>query len=170
MPNQFNKTHITRAQWLINAIANHDSDECLMWPFGRHSADRPKHQRCGSCRFLGVQTHAHRAAFYVAYGRWPLPIGRHTCDTPLCINPRHVIEGTHADNVRDRVERGRTVVLKGESHYCVKLTEGNVREILGVYQQGIRQGGALSLAKKFHVSVATISDIGTRRTWRHISI
>lgn len=35
-------------------------------------------------------------------------VARHTCDNPRCINPEHIIPGTHADNNRDRAERGRS--------------------------------------------------------------
>lgn len=33
---------------------------------------------------------------------------RHTCDTPLCVNPRHLIQGTDQDNARDCAKRGRS--------------------------------------------------------------
>lgn len=33
---------------------------------------------------------------------------RHTCDNPRCINPKHLIGGSIADNNKDRVERGRS--------------------------------------------------------------
>ena len=51
-------------------------------------------------------TLAHRVAFYLTRGYWPINT-RHTCDTPLCCNPDHLIEGTQADNIHDCITRGR---------------------------------------------------------------
>ncbi|MGA8310985.1 MAG: hypothetical protein WB755_13210 [Terriglobales bacterium] len=48
--------------------------------------------------FEGKGVLVHRLAFRLTYGHWPTPVGRHSCGTPLCFNPRHVIERarTHA--------------------------------------------------------------------------
>lgn len=32
---------------------------------------------------------------------------RHTCDIELCVNPAHLVKGTHKDNTRDAIDRGR---------------------------------------------------------------
>jgi hypothetical protein len=51
---------------------------------------------------------AHRIAYTIAVGEIPEGyLARHTCDNPPCCNPQHIIPGTHKDNTRDAIERGR---------------------------------------------------------------
>lgn len=51
--------------------------------------------------------YAHKVSYEMAYGSagdaWVL----HRCDTPRCVNPRHLFLGTHTDNMRDKIEKGR---------------------------------------------------------------
>ena len=52
---------------------------------------------------------AHRVAYECFVG--PIPAGLHvlhSCDHPACVNPQHLHVGTHAQNMREAVERGRT--------------------------------------------------------------
>lgn len=51
-------------------------------------------------------TTAHRMSFFLTRHRWPENT-RHKCDTPLCVRPKHLIEGTQLDNVLDCIKRGR---------------------------------------------------------------
>ncbi|AYB69857.1 HNH endonuclease [Mycobacterium phage LittleLaf] len=88
---------------------------------------------------------------------------RHTCDTPLCRKPSHLISGTHADNVADKIERGREA--RGSGHGLAKVNEASVLEIRERYAAGADQR---TLARLFGVSQATISLIVNRKTWTHI--
>lgn len=49
----------------------------------------------------------HREVFFLVNGFYP-DVVRHSCDNPICIEPSHLIDGTNLDNIRDRVERGRS--------------------------------------------------------------
>jgi hypothetical protein len=53
--------------------------------------------------------YAHRVALEEKLGR-PLRPGMkalYTCDNPPCVNPEHLYEGTHGQNMRDMIDRGR---------------------------------------------------------------
>ncbi len=57
---------------------------------------------------LGRRIRAHRLAYRVFKGLIPRGmIVRHSCDTPECINPAHLLMGTRQENACDMVERGR---------------------------------------------------------------
>ena len=84
----------------------------------------------GLFRLNGKQHKAHRAAFMMYCG--DIQDGMfvcHTCDTPSCVNPRHLFVGTHEENMLDMKKKGRGNGAKGESHPKAKLTIPQVIEI-----------------------------------------
>lgn len=94
-------------------------------------------------------------------------VARHTCDVPACINPDHLISGTHADNVRDMDVRNRRVSVPsyGTKHGLSKLTEADVRTI----RQQRAEGATLKeIGRRFGINESTVSQVCKRKTWKHV--
>lgn len=83
----------------------------------------------GQIRIAGRTLLAHRVSWELVHG--PLPVVEkyhdaevmHACDNPACVRPEHLELGTHADNLRDMVNRGRHFsrtrperIARGERH------------------------------------------------------
>jgi len=112
--------------------------------------------------------YAHRLSYEIYNGA--IPDGLcvcHTCDTPLCVNPKHLWIGSRADNAHDRHKKGRTNVPKGNTHPRAILTEIQVLEIRNKAKPFICT--QRELAKKYNVSKDTIKAVLDRKTWKHVT-
>lgn len=109
----------------------------------------------------------HRYAFEQIHGHSP-EVVLHKCDNPPCCNPEHLIGGTHADNVADRVSKGRTRTgqIHGEANNFAKLTADQVLAIRAAYAAGgITQ---TDLARQYNVTQSAIYLIVNRKKWSHL--
>lgn len=92
----------------------------------------------GSVRYLGQRTSSHRAAYCSASGVYLDSIKdfvvRHKCDNPRCVNPDHLELGSHADNMLDRGERGRTA--RGEKSGVCKYSDKEVTDVFNLRAAG----------------------------------
>ena len=109
--------------------------------------------------------YAHVVAWELEYGE---PAGdrvvRHDCDTALCVRPSHLLIGTHADNVADKVTRNRQ--SRGSQHGIAKLTEDKVLELRALYATGA--WSQKRLARHFSIAQGNVSLIVNRKAWTHI--
>lgn len=95
----------------------------------------------------------------------------HSCDTPSCINPKHLRVGSQKSNMRDcwAKGRGRKDVFQhmlsirrsqvGVANIKAKLTEAQVLQIRSSKENGP------TLAARYSVTRETIYAIKTRKTW-----
>ena len=154
-------------------VVKRGPDECWLWT-GRRANTR---QRYGRVQWKGVLIPAHRVAYELTYGPTDAPLIRHTCDTEDCVNPRHLIPGTVAQNNADCIERGRAKPPTGEGHGNSKLTDNAVRDIRcratrvvgGAHRLEPGKVAHAVLAKEYGVSKATISMALNGVQWKHIS-
>lgn len=83
---------------------------------------------------------------------------RHRCDNPRCVNPAHLEEGSHKDNVADCIIRGRRP-KPGEDHYNARLSDEDVATIRARYRPRCPVNGQTALAKEFGVTQPHVSAI-----------
>ena len=134
----------------------------------------------GAFRFEGKLWHAHRLAYLFIHGHIPTrKMVLHRCDVPACVNPAHLYLGTQLENIRDRVERGRSahgnqiwsrahpeMVLRGEANPLHKLSELQVMELRRLYA-----GGNMSyrrLATRFGIWQGSVRRIVKGIAWKHV--
>lgn len=133
------------------------TDGCWLWISGLdkdgYGAFRAEHN--------GV-THqrAHRYSYALHKGKIPRLLSVcHTCDVRACVNPDHLFLGTNAENVDDKMAKGRHRTINGENHYRARLTEGQARAIL------LDPRPHTQIANSYNVSRTTISSLKARYSW-----
>ena len=129
--------------------------DCWIWQaasFGRYGAFGPT---------PGTAVGAHRVAWELANG--PIPAGLfvcHKCDTPLCVNPRHLYLGTPKQNSEDMVTKQRQ--NQGEARPNAKLTNVQVLAIR------LDPRAQRKIAADYGISQTLVCYIKTNRNWKAV--
>ncbi len=112
----------------------------------------------------GSNKRAHRIAWELVEGEiFSGLCVLHTCDTPLCVNPKHLSLGTRGDNIRDSKAKGRN--QRGDGHYNSKLKAYQISLIRWFRDRGLMYK---DIARLYEVHPATIRDACERITWKSI--
>jgi len=103
---------------------------------------------------------AHRISYKFAYGDFDQSLFvLHKCDNTSCVNPKHLFLGTHQDNMRDMVAKGRQVQGNyGEKANGSKLTNKDAKRIRELYFSG----------KEIQTVLAKMYSVHQRTVWRII--
>jgi hypothetical protein len=152
-------------QWMRRvATTPMHPDWCFPWPFSRRGwpafapqAFNPRTRKVDS---------AARVIWELTYDK-PFPAGkeaRHTCGKgDFCINPLHVVPGSHHENMLDMKVHGTAPF--GSRNGVAKLTDEIVVEICRRVAAGERRA---DIADDLGVHRAAIDFAWSGRTWSHI--
>lgn len=136
-------------------------ESCIEW-------DGPKNDwGYGKVSINHRSFYAHRVAYANANGLQIEDLKglvvRHRCDNPACVNPNHLVIGSHDDNMKDMTERGRS--QHGAKNYAAKLTEALVLELRRWHSAGESMS---DLARKLGIDRMTVSRAIRGVTWKHL--
>lgn len=136
------------------------SDECWLWQGARSG-------EYGGGWYNGKKEGAHRVSYMLFVGEIPEGLDvLHSCDTPLCVNPKHLSAGTHQKNIQESFDKGRRKILRGEQIGVSKLTADKVIQIWKLRNSGLTRR---QIAEQFGVSSVTVTHIASGKTWRHVT-
>jgi HNH endonuclease len=99
---------------------------CLLWTAGTD------HKGYGRFQNKGKWCRAHRVSWELTNGVIPdNKMVLHQCDTPACVNPRHLFLGNNSDNMKDAWLKGRLFIpsTQGERNPMSKITDEQRKEI-----------------------------------------
>lgn len=137
-----------------------DPDGCWLWQGSTKGGNK-----YGKFRFLGKKEAPHRVSYELHYGPFDKTLHvLHKCDTQPCVRPDHLFLGTHLDNMKDKVNKGR--VPHGENAGQAKLTAAQVHEVLEAYGSGFN---TREVAERFGMSKGGVTAILRGTTWREIT-
>lgn len=151
-----------------NRVRKGNEDQCWQWTGYRNTPGG--YGRVDAFGIKGV--YVHRLTYYLTHpGEIELRklgdlLVRHTCDNPICCNPKHLVLGTHADNMRDKVERGRQARYTGPGSPRAQLTASDVRAIRDRSRAGATRK---DLAERYGVSIQTIKGVRSGRHYADVT-
>lgn len=137
---------------------NHESDECLIWPYGRDKG-------YAVAAVTGFDTKlVHRIMCILKHGPPPDPLyyATHDCGNGHlgCINPKHVSWKTPKGNSDDKK-------LHGTYHRGERITWSKLTENQALYIKYSNQRHA-DLAAEFGVSIRNVRNIQSGLKWKHL--
>lgn len=113
-------------------------------------------------KLKGYRTrYAHRVSWIIHKGSIPHRLFiLHKCDNPPCVNPDHLFAGTQAENIADRIAKGRSNYGKG------KLTARDAQLIRKLGEHGLEHE---KIAALFGITRSATSMVIRRATWPNVA-
>lgn len=155
--------HMTAAGKFWSQVKIVHDDECWTWQSKKYTNG----YGCFRWRLRGYL--AHRVSCWLSHGYLPSNmLVCHKCDNPQCVNPSHLFLGDYADNCKDKMDKGRGNIQKGERNGKTFLSDVQVSEIKWLLENtDLMQQ---EIADMYSIpNVNTVSRIKNNKRWQHIA-
>lgn len=130
-------------------------DQCWEWKGGINSG--------GYAQFClnNKSIHSHRLSYFLTRGEIPEgAVIRHRCDNRKCVNPTHLLSGSHQDNTNDMFERNR--FPRGETSGMSKLTD---EQAISIRNDKRKRS---EIAREYGISEVTVKRIQLKYCRKHL--
>lgn len=116
------------------ALKVETTDDCIEWSGTFHKTGYgivSLNRKVAAEMSLSRVQFAHRASYIQNVGKIPEGlVVRHKCHNVRCINPRHLVTGTQAQNIMDSIIAGRIrTKLSTEQVEAIRISTGSQREV-----------------------------------------
>ena len=128
---------------------------CMEWKGCRNKDGYPA---CGVGGIFKSQA-LHREVFRLLHGYSP-EVVMHSCDNRSCLNPAHLLAGTAALNLQDKINKGRQA--KGGKNGNSNFRQEQVDTIRALHAAGISYK---EIMKQFAIAYVTVWRVTSRRNW-----
>jgi len=126
--------------------------DCWDWPLARTTAGY------GELVYEGELRYAHRLTMELRGHDLDGKVVRHACDNPSCVNPEHLLVGSHSENQRDSDRRN-------EDSLRTKLSPADVDDIRAEYDKGYGGTSQSDLAEEYGVTRSQVGRIVREEVW-----
>lgn len=135
-------------------------NECLEWPL------KPNKSGYGKITHGGKKHTVSRLVATFVYGQ-PKEnyFALHSCDNPICINPKHLRWGTKQENNEDMMKRKRNKQPQAFNHFNSRFKPQDIIDIRLKYQTGQTQ---TAIAREYQVAQVTIQKIVTYKRYTNL--
>lgn len=141
------------------------SSYCWNWIGAKCGKRNDMLNKYGYLTMNKIQFKAHRVSWVIHNGKIPNNLHvLHKCDNVTCVNPSHLWLGTHQDNMRDKLKKGRN--CKGSKHPRARLNEKSAKFI----KNNIGKIRIIEMSKILKVTFNTVWKVVNGYSWNHIKI
>jgi hypothetical protein len=144
----------------LNIIKGENINDCWEWSKGQNGMGY------GAFNIKGKPFLVHRLMYERHNGK--IPDGMHilhSCDNPICLNPKHLFIGSQKDNVHDMIQKNRDRKARGSKSGRAIINE----EIaLKIKTQALDGLSIINISKLNNLPYYIVYQVYNNITWRHV--